>query len=215
MSFYIYELKYRLKNNDVNLKNKIKITIIFLIILAIFFIYFFASPFEVIKNKWEKRASDISSNTKVYAKNTTVNKNIYYSKDYIKPANGTITSNYGYRSGNFHTGIDVSCFTHRDNVLAVADGVVTFSGSQNGYGNCIEIKHEINGKTIYSFYAHLYCRNVSVGQKVSKGQVIAKEGGQPNVDPNIGNSTGHHLHFELRNASGYGNDIDPTFIFKD
>ena len=53
----------------------------------------------IIKTGMEKRASDISSNTKVYAKDSTANKNIDYSKDYIKPVNGTISSNYGYRSG--------------------------------------------------------------------------------------------------------------------
>lgn len=133
-------------------------------------------------------------------------------KKYIYPVNGVVTSEYGYRSypySGFHTGIDISCYTHRDNVLAIADGVVTFAGSQNGYGNCIEIKHEFENETIYSFYAHLFSINVYEGKKVLQGDIIGNEGGDPYTDPNPGNSTGHHLHFELRKASGYGNDINP------
>ena len=131
----------------------------------------------------------------------------------------TITSSYGTRKHpttgvvKKHTGIDIAG-THHAQVLAVADGEVTFAGVQNGFGNCIEIKHIVNGETIYSFYAHLSKLNVKAGDKVSQGTVIGLEGGDPESDPNPGNSTGHHLHFEIRNASGYGNDVDPTNYIK-
>ena len=91
----------------------------------------------------------------------------------------------------------------------MADGVVTFAGFQNGFGNCVEIKHVVNGETIYSFYAHLSRIDVQANQSVKQGCVIGLEGGDPNTDPNPGSSTGHHLHFEIRKASGYGNDVNP------
>lgn len=94
--------------------------------------------------------------------------------------------------------------------MSIEKGIVTWAGVQSGYGNCIEIEHNVNGEIFYSFYAHLSKINVSKGQEIIQGQIIALEGGDPNTDPNHGNSTGHHLHFEIRKASGYGNDIDPT-----
>ena len=137
-------------------------------------------------------------------------------QDFILPikCDYTITSEYGTRTHPItgetkkHTGIDLGV-EHHTEVLAVADGEITFAGVQNGFGNCIEIKHIVNGETIYSFYAHLSRIDVKTGEKVAQGQVIGLEGGDPNTDPNPGSSTGHHLHFEMRNASGYGNDVDP------
>ena len=142
-------------------------------------------------------------------------------QDFILPisCNYTITSNYGTRTDPItgivdkHTGIDISGIHHTE-ILAVSDGEVTFAGVQNGFGNCIEIKHVVNGETIYSFYAHLSKINVKSGDKVKQGEVIGLEGGDPESDPNPGNSTGHHLHFEIRKASGYGNDVDPTNYIK-
>lgn len=126
----------------------------------------------------------------------------------------SITSEYGTRKHPVtgvvkkHSGIDLGG-THHAEVYAVADGEVTFAGVQKAFGNCVEIKHTVNGKTIYSFYAHLSKINVKAGQKVTQGEVIGLEGGDPNTDPNPGSSTGHHLHFEIRKASGYGNDVNP------
>lgn len=147
------------------------------------------------------------------------------------PLEGIITSDYGMRihpiTGIYskHTGIDISG-KHRDNVIAIYDGVVTIAEIQKGFGNCVEIKHEIvtyktvtdeegNEKTIkhtevfYSFYAHLSRIDVVEGMKVMQGNVIGIEGGDPKKDPNAGSSTGHHLHFEIRKKSGYGNDVNP------
>ena len=139
------------------------------------------------------------------------------SQVFVKPLKGqyTITSAYGIRihptTGEVkkHTGIDISG-THHAEVLSIAEGEVTYAGVQKGFGNSVEIKHVVNGETIYSFYAHLSRIDVQKGQKVKQGETIGLEGGDPQTDPNVGNSTGHHLHFELRKASGYGNDIDPT-----
>ena len=142
-------------------------------------------------------------------------------QDFVMPLNCeyTITSKYGERihptTGvtKKHTGIDLSGIHHTE-ILAVADGEITYAGVQNGFGNCVEIKHVVNGETIYSFYAHLSKINVNAGESVKQGQVIGLEGGDPESDPNPGNSTGHHLHFEIRKTSGYGNDVDPTIYIK-
>ena len=138
------------------------------------------------------------------------------SNGYILPmaCDYRISSNYGYRvhpvSGEtkLHSGIDIVGTWHTE-ILAVADGEITYAGVQNGYGNCIEIKHIVNGETIYTFYAHLSEIKVSVGDRVSQGQVIALEGGDAS-DPNPGTSTGHHLHLEFRSASGSGHSLDPN-----
>lgn len=82
-------------------------------------------------------------------------------------------------------------------------------GFKIGYGNCVEIMHNINGKEIYSFYAHLAKICVNVNDNVSSNTIIGIQGGDPKTDPNPGYSTGSHLHFEIREKSGYGNDIDP------
>lgn len=117
-----------------------------------------------------------------------------------------VTSKYGTRTHPItgvvkrHTGIDLSG-VHHDNVLVIADGEVTWAGVQKSFGNCIEVKHEVEGETFYSFYAHLSQILVIEGQQVTQGKVIAKEGGDPATDPNVGSSTGHHLHFEIRTSS--------------
>ena len=138
------------------------------------------------------------------------------SKDFILPmtCEYVITSEYGERihpitgETSFHSGIDI-VGTHHTEILAVADGEVTYAGVQSGYGNCIEVKHIINGEVIYSFYAHLSRIDVQVGDTVSQGQVIGLEGGA-STDPNPGTSTGHHLHFELRSTSGSGHSLNPN-----
>ena len=73
-------------------------------------------------------------------------------------------------------------------MLASDDGVVIFAGNKNGYGNVVEIDHFDNKKTLY---AHNNSIVVRVGDVVKKGQVIAKVG-------STGNSTGNHVHFEVK-----------------
>jgi len=137
-------------------------------------------------------------------------------KDFILPMNCSyvITSEYGNRVHptkgvtKFHSGIDI-VGEHHTQILAVADGEITYAGVQSGYGNCIEIKHTVNGVAVYTFYAHMSRLDVQVGQKVTQGQVIGLEGGA-STDPNHGTSTGHHLHFEVRKATGSGNSLNPN-----
>ena len=177
---------------------------------------------DILKKNYGKKAETIEwinpniATAKLKESSSTTGK-----QDFILPISGnyTITSNYGTRTDPItgivdkHTGIDISGIHHTE-IFAVSDGEVTFAGVQNGFGNCIEIKHVVNGETIYSFYAHLSKINVKSGDKVTQGEVIGLEGGDPETDPNPGNSTGHHLHFEIRNASGYRNDVDPTKYIK-
>lgn len=65
-----------------------------------------------------------------------------------------------------------------------------------------------------SLYAHLSKIDVKTGQKVNQGQVIGVGDRDPNTVPNLGSSTGHLLHFEIRKASGYGNDVNPNDYIK-
>lgn len=134
----------------------------------------------------------------------------------IKPitTDYVITSKYGMRKNpvtgetKLHSGIDI-VGEHHTPIIAVANGEVTYAGVQNGYGNCVEIKHTVNGKTLYSFYGHLSRIDVKVGDTVTKAQTIGLEGGA-STDENHGTSTGHHLHFEIRTASGSGHSVDPS-----
>lgn len=102
-------------------------------------------------------------------------------------AGGMVTSRYGSRSRGFHTGLDLAGRTG-SSVKAADGGTVYFTGWSGGYGKMIKIRHS-NGYETY--YAHLSAINVSNGQKVAKGEHIGKVG-------NTGNSTGPHLHFEIR-----------------
>ena len=113
-----------------------------------------------------------------------------------------VTSGFGKREAHGvvhsnHTGIDL-CGSVGSKVMAVADGEVTHSGWKNGYGNCVEIKHNGEDDSIfYTFYAHMRDNSLQVtkGQKVVLGQVIGTQG-------STGNSTGDHLHFEIRTNGG-------------
>ncbi len=100
---------------------------------------------------------------------------------------GTITSRYGSRSRGFHTGLDLAGATGSP-VYAADGGTVSFAGWSGGYGKLIKINH---GNGYVTYYAHLNTINVSNGQKVAKGEMIGRVG-------NTGNSTGPHLHFEIR-----------------
>ena len=136
--------------------------------------------------------------------------------DFVYPLDEgfVITSDYGTRvdpidgSTSFHSGIDL-CGKHHGNIYAVADGEVTWAGVQSSYGNCVEIRHVVNGVEVYSFYAHMSKIDVNKGDKVSQGDVIGLEGGDQATDLNPGRTTGHHLHFEMRSASGYVNNVNP------
>ena len=107
-------------------------------------------------------------------------------------ANGYITSGFGGRAdpmgggGEFHKGIDFKASTG-DPVMAIADGVISFSGMRSGYGNVVEVDH---GNGYVTRYAHNSRLLVRVGDLVRSGQQSAKAG-------STGRSTGAHVHFEV------------------
>ncbi len=110
----------------------------------------------------------------------------------ILPSYGYMTSGFGYRRDpftgriKFHEGLDISAPIGTP-VYAPADGIVTFVGIRNGYGLTVEIKH---GDRYITRYAHLSESLVRVGQRVQRGDMIARVG-------NSGRSTGPHLHYEV------------------
>lgn len=102
---------------------------------------------------------------------------------------------------SFHTGIDLAGEWH-SNIISVLDGKVVYAGVLGGYGNCVKIEHTYKDETIYTLYAHLAEIKVYNGQDVKQGNVIATQGGDPELDSNPGSSTGSHLHFEIRKSAG-------------
>ncbi|MGW6288392.1 M23 family metallopeptidase [Streptomyces sp. NPDC055107] len=101
-------------------------------------------------------------------------------------------------SSGYHTGSDFQAASGTP-VLAIGPGTVVSAGNSGSYGNEVVIQHEDG---MYSQYAHQSSLNVSVGQTVTGGQQIGLSG-------STGNSTGPHLHFEVRTGPGYGSDVDP------
>ena len=107
-----------------------------------------------------------------------------------RPVSGIISSRFGVRSSirsSAHTGLDIATSTGTP-VLAAASGTVTFSGRKGSYGNLLVITHSNGVQTYYGHCSKLY---VSAGTTVTQGQTVAAVG-------STGNSTGPHLHFEIR-----------------
>lgn len=108
------------------------------------------------------------------------------------PTTGYITSAFGGRADPFsggkahHLGIDINA-NNGDPVRAAADGVVSFVGTKNGYGNVVEVDHGNNVSTLYAHNSRLLVR---VGDLVRSGQEVSKAG-------STGRSTGPHVHFEV------------------
>lgn len=111
----------------------------------------------------------------------------------VTPVLGRLTSPYGYRvdpiggGEDFHVGVDLSAEIGTP-VLSFASGTVDFIGESEGYGLYVQIDH---GNGIKTFYCHCSQLCVQKGMQVSAGQVIAKTG-------NTGNTTGPHLHMEMK-----------------
>jgi len=120
---------------------------------------------------------------------------------------GWMSSAYGYRTDPFtgkrawHAGVDFAGKEDSD-IVAVASGVVTWSGDRYGYGNLVEVNH---GGGYTTRYAHCKELNAKVGDIVEKGQVLASMG-------STGRSTGPHVHYEVRKA---GKTINPKkYIYR-
>ena len=106
----------------------------------------------------------------------------------------TVTSEFKWRWGRQHQGIDMGCRTGND-VLASDGGTVIHAGWQGGYGKLVIIDHE-NG--IQTYYAHNSALLVERGDKVFQGQHIAEAG-------NTGNSYGSHIHFGVKDNGTFKN----------
>ncbi|MFD7840888.1 M23 family metallopeptidase [Streptomyces sp. NPDC059761] len=107
-----------------------------------------------------------------------------------------------------HSGQDFACPVGTA-VKAASAGTIVKAGPNGGgdgpaYGNAIVIKHANN---TYSQYAHLSKIQVRIGQKVTKGSPIALSG-------NTGNSSGPHLHFEIRTTPNYGSAVNPVSFLR-
>ena len=106
------------------------------------------------------------------------------------PVSGTITSRYGVSSNirkSTHTGLDIAAKTGTP-IQVVANGTVTFASTNGAYGKLVKVDH---GNGVETWYAHTSKIYVKVGQEVTAGEVIAAVG-------STGNSTGPHLHLEIR-----------------
>lgn len=106
------------------------------------------------------------------------------------PITGIITSRYAESSSirsSTHTGLDIAA-KKGTNIKVIADGTVTFAEDSNSYGNLVKVNH---GNGVETWYAHTDKMYVKPGQKVKAGDIIASVG-------TTGNTTGPHLHFEIR-----------------
>ncbi|MCI3224817.1 M23 family metallopeptidase [Streptomyces sp. NP-1717] len=126
----------------------------------------------------------------------------------------TLSATYGRGGGMWaskHSGQDFAVSVGT-NVKAVHAGTVVKAGPNGAgdgpaYGNAIVIKHGTGPSAKYSQYAHLSKVKVHAGQKVDKGQSVALSG-------NTGNSSGPHLHFEIRTTPNYGSAINPVSFLR-
>lgn len=120
---------------------------------------------------------------------------------FIRPVDGRVTSPFGPRWGSHHDGIDYAAPIGTP-VKAAGGGRVVHVGYSSGYGRTVIIEHQEGMRTLYS---HLKSYNVNVGQRVNRGQTIARTG-------NSGRSTGPHLHFEVRVN---GRPVNPENYLRD
>ncbi len=123
----------------------------------------------------------------------------------VTPIEGRITSRYGVSSRirkSTHTGLDISAVTGTD-IKVIADGTVISAGYSGSYGYLVKVDH---GNGVETWYAHTSKMYVKKGDTVKAGDVIAAVG-------STGNSTGPHLHLEIRVN---GEHVDPQdYLYKD
>lgn len=205
------------------------IVIILLLLIMCMFVYILSAPFEFLVDKLGLSGKE---------KETIQNAQILY-KDYIKPENKIVDRGgyYPYPSDGTtgsrgfsatpvkhpvlgisrpHWGQDFNSEWH-SNIYSIADGQVYDLGINDEAGMYITIYHNVNGKKFFTRYLHLSAIHAIPDSIVKQGDVIASEGGEPRkeegkpYDYYPGTSTGHHLHFEVREGSTYGSavPVDP------
>lgn len=159
------------------------------------------SGFPTAYAKWEGLANDVVS--KLSGADTTCEPLAV--GDWTLPISDgyTLTSGFGSRvhpitgAVRFHAGLDLAAPTGTP-VRTVASGTVTWSGVVSGYGNLVRVRHR---GSIETYYAHLSSYAVRPGQQVQAGELIGRVG-------STGNSTGPHLHLEIRH-NGEPTNPDP------
>ncbi len=161
----------------------------------------FVSSEEAISSLYKEKKKIVVASKKTQKSQNTSNKSFSTSTNiskstvqigisFIKPITGTITSRFGAKSSirsSAHTGLDISAPSGTA-IKAAASGTVTFAGRKGSYGNLLVITHANGVQTYYGHCSKLYSQE---GQAVSAGEVVAAVG-------STGNSTGPHLHFEVR-----------------
>ena len=138
----------------------------------------------------KRKAEEEEAKKKVIATKTVEHVGTIAGINLARPIKGVITSRYGSRSSirsSAHTGLDIATGTGTP-ITPIAPGNVTFAGRKGSYGNLVIINH---GNGIESYYAHCSEIYATVGQKVDSKTVISAVG-------STGNSTGPHLHLEIR-----------------
>lgn len=149
-----------------------------------------AQKITVAKNATNTSTSKYSASGSVNTAGTTSSAKANLGIALIRPVSGTITSRFGVGSRirrSSHTGLDIATSTGTP-IAAAASGTVTFSGYKGSYGNMLVISH---GNGVQTYYGHCSKLYVSAGTQVSQGQIIGAVG-------STGNSTGPHLHLEVR-----------------
>ena len=139
----------------------------------------------------KKPASKQKQQTKKKSLNHQAKAGGYSGNALIWPIRGKITSQFGRRGSRMHDGIDISA-KEGTPVKAATDGTVVYSDQRlSGYGKLVIIRH---GKGLFTVYAHNQRNLVKKGEKVRRGDTIAKVG-------QTGRANGPHLHFEVRHGS--------------
>ena len=118
---------------------------------------------------------------------------------FAMPLDGPVYSNFGYRWGRLHAGVDLAVLG-TDRVRAPAEGVVTFTGwreSYSGYGLIVQLRHD---ERLTTMYAHLARATVKTGELVERGDLLGHAGC-------TGSCTGPHLHFEVRRGGRLVNPL--------
>lgn len=160
-----------------------------------------AADYKALEAQEDALKAEADKVTKLLASMKVTQKYVGGVMSWPVPASSRITSSFGYRihpilkTKKLHTGIDIGVASN-SNVIAAQAGKVIHSGWLGGYGKVLIIDH---GGGIATLYAHNNTLLVSVGSKVTRGQVIAKSG-------STGLSTGPHVHFEVRVNGAY---VDP------
>ncbi len=147
--------------------------------------------------KAEKELAKQSASLSTMISKSTSNSTVKVTTAFDLPLHGRFSSPFGWRTHpifktkTFHSGQDIAAPMGTP-IKASNSGKVIYSGWYGGYGKVVIIDHgNFNGQPLTTLYAHMSSQKVSVGQKVTKGQVIGLVG-------STGYSTGPHCHFEVR-----------------